>query len=120
MRQRRITDESSQYEGPTHLRALKIGAQAVGALVLGALAVGALAIGALAIGRLVIGRTRIRRLEIDELLVGRLDITESVIAPSTPAVKNIAAKKQQGERFNQPTAVDRVINKFLGLLVGFG
>ena len=35
-------------KAPTHIDALKIGAQAVGALALGALAVGALAIGALA------------------------------------------------------------------------
>jgi hypothetical protein len=56
-------------KAPTHIDALKIGAQAVGALAFGALAVGALAIGALAIGRLVIGRSRIRRLEIDELVV---------------------------------------------------
>ena len=107
-------------KAPTHIDALKIGAQAVGALALGALAVGALAIGALAIGRLVIGRSRIRRLEIDELVVARLHVTESLTAPSTPAVDNIGAKKQQSRRFNQPKTVDRAINKFFGLLVGLG
>jgi deazaflavin-dependent oxidoreductase (nitroreductase family) len=107
-------------KAPTHIDALKIGAQAVGALALGVLAVGALAIGALAIGRLVIGRSRIRRLEIDELVVARLHITESLTAPSTPAVDNIGAKKQQSRRFNQPKTVDRAINKFFGRLVGLG
>ena len=119
MRHRPIADDAND-EGPTRIHALKIGAQAVGALALGALAVGAVAIGALAIGRLVIGRSRIRRLEIDELVVARLHITESLTAPSTPAVDNIGAKKQQSERFNQPTTVDRAINKFFGLLVGLG
>jgi deazaflavin-dependent oxidoreductase (nitroreductase family) len=108
-------------KAPTHIDALKIGAQAVGAPALGVLAVGALAIGALAIGRLVIGRSRIRRLEIDELVVARLHVTESVTATSTPAVDNIFwAKKQQSRRFNQPKTVDRAINKFFGLLVGLG
>ena len=105
---------------PNRIHALKIGAQAVGALALGALAIGALAIGALAIGRLVIGRSRIRRLEIDELVVARLHVTESVTAPSTPAADNIGAKKQQRSHFNQPTTVDRAINKLFGLLVGLG
>ena len=107
-------------KAPTHIDALKIGAQAVVALALGALAVGALAIGALAVGRLVIGRSRIRRLEIDELVVARLHVTESLTATSTPAVDNIGAKKQQSRRFNQPKTVDRAINKFFGLLVGLG
>jgi deazaflavin-dependent oxidoreductase (nitroreductase family) len=107
-------------KSPTHIDALKIGAEAVGALALGALAVGVLAMGALAIGRLVIGRSRIRRLEIDELVVARLHVTETVTARSTPAVDNIGAKEQQSRRFNQPKMVDRVINKFFGLLVGLG
>jgi deazaflavin-dependent oxidoreductase (nitroreductase family) len=107
-------------EAPTHIPALKIGAQAVAALALGALAVGALAIGALVIGRLVIGRSRIRRLEIDELVVTRLHVTESVTTPSRPPVDNLGAKKQQSRRFNQPTTVDRAINKLFGLLVGLG
>jgi deazaflavin-dependent oxidoreductase (nitroreductase family) len=119
VRHRPIADDAND-EGPTHIHALKIGAQAVGALALGALAVGALAIGALAIGRLVIGRSRIRRLEIGELVVARLHVMESLNAPSTPAVDNIGAKKQQSERFNQPTTVDRAINKLFGLLVGLG
>ena len=89
------------------MRALKIGAQAVGALAVGALAIGALAIGTLAIGRLVIGRSRIRRLEIDELVVARLHVTKSLTVPSTPAVGNDRAKKQESERFDQPTTVDR-------------
>jgi hypothetical protein len=105
---------------PNHIRALKIGAWAVGALAVGTLAIGALAIGALAIGRLVIGRSRIRRLEIDELVVARLDVTESLTAPSIPAVDNDRAKKQEGEHFNQPTTVDRAINKLFGFLVGLG
>ena len=120
MRQQRITDESSQYEGPTHVPALKIAAQAVGALALGALAVGALAIGALAIGRLVIGRARIRRLEIDELVVARLHVTDSLTAPSKPAVEKDPAKKEESKHFNQPTTFDRVINKLFGLVVGLG
>lgn len=99
-------ESMSNDEAPTRIHALKIGAQAVGALALGALAVGALAIGALAISRLVIGRSRIRRLEIDELVVARLHITESLAAPSTPAVDNIGATKQQSGRFNQPTTAD--------------
>jgi deazaflavin-dependent oxidoreductase (nitroreductase family) len=107
-------------KAPTRIHALRIGAQAVGALALGALAVGALAIGALAIGRLVIGRSRIRRFEIDELVVTRLHVTESVTTPSGPPVGNIGATKQQSRRFNQPTTVDRAINKLFGLLVGFG
>jgi deazaflavin-dependent oxidoreductase (nitroreductase family) len=110
----------SNDQAPARIHPLKIGAQAVGALALGALAVGALAIGALAVGRLVIGRSRIRRLAIDELVVARLHITESLTAPSTPAVDNIGAKKQQSGRFNQPTTVDRAINKLFGLLVGLG
>src|ERR671919_1576449 len=104
----------------TRIHALRIGAQAVGALALGALAVGALAIGALAIGRLVIGRSRIRRFEIDELVVTRLHVTESVTTPSRPPVDNIGAAKQQSCRFNQPTTVDRAINKLFGLLDGLG
>jgi hypothetical protein len=121
MRHRPIADElesMSNDKVPTPIHTLKIGAQAVGALVLGALAIGALAIRALAIGRLVIGRSRIRRLEIDELVVARLHVTESVAAPSKPAVDG--AKKQQSGRFNQPTTVDRAINKLFGLLVGLG
>jgi hypothetical protein len=89
------------------MRPLKIGAQAVGALAVGALAMGALAIGTLAIGRLVIGRSRIRRLEIDELVVARLHVTESLTVPSTPAVENDRAKKQESERFDQRTTLDR-------------
>jgi deazaflavin-dependent oxidoreductase (nitroreductase family) len=113
-------ESMSKDDLPTRLRALKIGAQAMGALALGALAIGALAIGALAIGRLVIGRSRIRRLEIDELVVTRLHVSESFTVPSTPAVEHIGAKKQQSGHFNQPTTVDRAINKLFGLLVGFG
>lgn len=101
-------------------RALKIGAQAVGALALGALAVGALAIGALAIGRLAIGRSRIRRLEIDELVVSRLHVMQSLAAPSMLAVGDIGVEKKQSGRFNQPTMVDRTINKVFGFLVGLG
>jgi deazaflavin-dependent oxidoreductase (nitroreductase family) len=107
-------------KAPTRIHALKIGAQAVGALALGALAVGALAIGALAIGRLVIGRSRIRRFEIDELLITRLQVTESVTTPSGPPVDNLGAMKQPSTRFNQPTTVDRAINKLFGVLVGLG
>ena len=105
---------------PAHIRALQIAAQAVGALAVGALAIGALAIGALAIGRLVIGRSRIRRLQIDELVVARLQVTDSLTTPSTPAVKNDRAEKPESERFNQPTTLDRAFNKLFGLLVGFG
>ena len=105
---------------PAHIRALKIAAQAVGALAVGALAIGALAIGALAIGRLVIGRSRIRRLQIDELVVARLQVTDSLTTPSTPAVKNDRAEKPESEHFNQPTTLDRAFNKLFGLLVGFG
>ena len=68
---------------------------------------GALAIGTLAIGRLVIGRSRIRRLEIDELVVARLRVTESLTVPSALAVENDRGKKQESERFDQPTTVDR-------------
>jgi len=102
------------------MQTLKRGAQAVGALAVGALALGALAIGALAIGRLVIGRTRIRRLEIEELVVRKLQITDSPSAPHATAVENDQPKKPEGERFNQPTAIDRAINKLFGLFVGFG
>jgi deazaflavin-dependent oxidoreductase (nitroreductase family) len=106
---------------PTHIHALRIGAQAVGALAIGALAVGALAVGALTIGRLVIGRSRIRRLEIDELVVGRLHVRETLTTPSTPAIEdNAAGTKQQSGRFSQPTTVDQAINKLFGLLVGLG
>jgi deazaflavin-dependent oxidoreductase (nitroreductase family) len=104
----------------THLRALKIGAGALGALAVGALAIGALAIGALTVGRLVIGRSRIRRLDIDELVVGSLHVTDSLSAPSTTAVENDQAKKRETQNFNQPTTLDRAINKLFGLLVGFG
>lgn len=99
--------------------ASKIGAQAVGALALGALAIGALAIGALAIGRLAIGRSRIRRLEIDELVVAKLHVMESLTKPAL-AVDSLGVKKTQSGRFNQPTTVDRTINKLFGLLVGLG
>jgi deazaflavin-dependent oxidoreductase (nitroreductase family) len=102
------------------IRGLKIGSLAVGALALGALAVGALAVGAVAIGRLAIGRSRIRRLEIDELVVGRLQVTDSLTTPSTAVVENDPAKKQDSKHFNQPTTVDRAINKLFGLLVGLG
>jgi len=105
---------------PPHIQTLKLGAQAVGALAVGALALGALAIGALAIGRLVIGRTRIRRREIDELVVRRLQITDSLSAPRAAALENDWPKKIERERFNQPTALDRAINKLFGLFVGFG
>ena len=105
---------------PAHIRALQIAAQAVGALAVGALAIGALAIGALAIGRLVIGRSRIRRLQIDELVVARLQVTDSLTTPSTPAVKNDRAEKPESEHFDQPTTLDRAFNKLFGLLVGFG
>jgi deazaflavin-dependent oxidoreductase (nitroreductase family) len=123
VRHRPIADELESISNdklPARIHALRIGGQAVGALALGALGIGALAIGALAIGRLVIGRPRIRRLEIDDLVVARLHVTESLSAPSTPAVDNIGAKKQQSGRFNQPTTVDRAINKLFGFLVGFG
>jgi deazaflavin-dependent oxidoreductase (nitroreductase family) len=105
---------------PARAHALKIGAEAVGALAVGALAVGALAIGALAIGRLAIGRSRIRRLEIDELVVARLQVMESLAAPSTATDDNTRPKKLQRARFNQPTTVDRTINKLFGFLVGLG
>ena len=105
---------------PTRAHAVKIGAEAVGALALGALAVGALAIGALAVGRLAIGRSRIRRLEIDELVVARLQVMESITAPSTRAGDNTQATKPQRTRFNQPTTVDRAINRLFGFLVGLG
>ncbi len=110
----------SNEKVPPHIRALKIGAQAVGALAVGALAIGALSIGALAIGRLVIGRSRIRRLEIDELVVARLHVTDSLTVPSTPAIENDLAKKQESEHFNPPTTLDRAFNKLFGLLVGLG
>jgi len=87
---------------PAHIRALQIAAQAVGALAVGALAIGALAIGALAIGRLVIGRSRIRRLQIDELVVARLQVTDSLTTPSTPAVKNDRAEKPESEPSTNP------------------
>jgi len=123
MRHRSILDERqsmSNDDVSTRMRALKIGTQAAGALALGAFALGALAIGALAIGRLVIGRSRIRRLEIDELVVARVDVRESLAAPSAPTTDNTEVKKQQDERFNQPTTVDRTINKLFGILVGLG
>ena len=123
MRHRPIGDELKSVSNDKvlpHIRALKIGAQAVGALALGALAIGALAIGALAIGQLVIGRSRIRRLEIGELVVARLHVTESLAAPSMPAVDNVGVEQQQGGRFNRPTTVDRAINKLFGLLIGLG
>jgi deazaflavin-dependent oxidoreductase (nitroreductase family) len=104
----------------THIDALKIGVQAVGALALGALAIGALAIGALAIGRLVIGRARIRQLEVNNLVVAKLHITESLTVPSPRAVDTIMAEKQQIMRFNQPTTIDRAINRLFGFLVGLG
>ncbi|HXV84526.1 MAG TPA: hypothetical protein VEG60_32145, partial [Candidatus Binatia bacterium] len=109
----------SNDETSARIQALKIGAQAVGALALGALAIGALAIGALAIGRLAIGRSRIRRLEIDELVVARLHVIESVTKPA-PAVEKDGVEKQQSVRFDQPTTVDRAINKLFGFLVGLG
>jgi deazaflavin-dependent oxidoreductase (nitroreductase family) len=110
----------SNEKVPPHIRALKIGAQAVGALAVGALAIGALSIGALAIGRLVIGRSRIRRLEIDELVVARVHVTDSLTVPSTPAIENDLAKKQESEHFSPPTTLDRAFNKLFGLLVGLG
>lgn len=67
-----------------------------------------------------IGRSRIRRVEIDELVVTRLHVTESVTTPSGPPVDNRETTKQQSRRFNQPTTVDRAINKLFGLLVGLG
>jgi deazaflavin-dependent oxidoreductase (nitroreductase family) len=105
---------------PARIHAVKIGADAVGALAVGALAIGALAIGAVAIGRLAIRSSRIRRLQIDELVVARLQVMESLTAPNTAATDNTVAKKQQSGHFNQPTAVDRAINKVFGLLVGLG
>jgi deazaflavin-dependent oxidoreductase (nitroreductase family) len=102
---------------PARIHAVKIGAEAVGALAVGALAVGALAIGALAIGRLAIGRSRIRRLEIDELVVARLQVIETITAPSTTTGENTGTKRP---RFNQPTTVERTINKLFGFLVGLG
>jgi deazaflavin-dependent oxidoreductase (nitroreductase family) len=104
---------------PARIHAAKIGAEAV-ALALGALAIGALAVGALAIGRLAIGRSRIRRLEIDELVVKRLQVVASLTAPSAATGDTTGGKKHQSGRFNQPTTVDRVINKVFGLLVGLG
>jgi len=123
MRHRSIVEERqsmSNDDVPTRMHALKIGAQAPGALALGAFALGALAIGALAIGRLVIGRSRIRRLEIDELVVARVDVRESLAAPSAPTTDNTEVKKHQNACFNQPTTVDRTINKLFGILVGLG
>ncbi len=105
---------------PSHIHALKIGAQTAGALAVGALAIGALAIGALAIGRLVIGRSRIRRLEIDELVVTRLHVMQSIGAPSRSDVNNVGGKKPLAERFKQPSTLDRAINKVFGFLVGLG
>jgi hypothetical protein len=99
---------------------LKLGAQATGALAVGALAVGALAIGALVIGRLAIGRSRIRRLEIDELVVSRLHVVRSFIAPGTSRVGDSGAQKKTSARFDQPTTLDRAINKVFGFLVGLG
>jgi deazaflavin-dependent oxidoreductase (nitroreductase family) len=110
----------SNDKEPTHNRTLKLGAQAVGALAIGALAMGALAIGALAIGRLVIGRSRIRRLEIDELVVGKLQVTESPTMPRAAAAENAWPKKPDSQRFDQPRALDRAINKLFGLVVGLG
>ena len=115
-----VVESMSNDRIPAHIWALQIAAQAVGALAVGALAIGALAIGALAIGRLVIGRSRIRRLQIDELVVARLQVTDSLTTPSTPAVKNDRAEKPESERFTQPTTFDRAFNKLFGLLVGFG
>ena len=89
-------------------------AQAIGALAVGALAVGALALGAVAIGRLAVGRSRIRRLEIDELVVRRVHIIERLTTPST------VANDQRQMRFNEPTFVERFINKLIGLIVGLG
>ena len=104
----------------TRIRALKVGAQAMGALAVGALAIGALAIGALAIGRLMIGRSRIRRLEIDELVVGHLQVADSLTTPRSPGLENERAKKAKNQHFNQPTMLDRAINKLFGLLIGLG
>jgi len=89
-------------------------AQAVGALAVGALALGVLAIGAVTIGRLAIGRSRVRRLEIDELVVRRVHIIERLTTPST------LANNEQQTHFNEPTSVERFINKLFGLIVGFG
>ena len=113
-------EPNSNHSIPVRIRALKIGAESVGAVAAGALAVGALAIGALAIGQLVIGRSRIRKLEIDDLVVGRLHVMETLTTPVTPAASDIGATKQQSGRFDQPTTVDRAINKLFGLLVGLG
>ena len=107
-------------KAPVHIRAMKVGAQSVGALAVAALAMGALAIGALAIGRLVIGRSRIRRLEIDQLVVGSVHVTDSLTAPNMPALEENQAKKPESEHFNQPTTLDRAINKLFGILVGLG
>ena len=107
-------------KAPVHIRAMKVGAQSVGALAVAALAMGTLAIGALAIGRLVIGRSRIRRLEIDELVVGSVHVTDSLTAPNMPALEENQAKKPESEHFNQPTTLDRTINKLFGILVGLG
>jgi deazaflavin-dependent oxidoreductase (nitroreductase family) len=89
-------------------------AQAIGALAVGALAFGALALGALAIGRLAIGRSRIRRLEIDELVVRRVHSTERLTTPSA------VANDEQQTHFNEPTSVERFINKLVGVIVGLG
>ena len=110
----------SNEKVPTRIRGLKIGAQAVGALAVGALAMGALAIGALAIGRLVIARSRIQRLEIDELVVGSLHVTDSPTTSRPSGLENERAKNAESQHFNQPTKLDRAINKVFGLLVGFG
>jgi deazaflavin-dependent oxidoreductase (nitroreductase family) len=118
-----MTDElksASNDKVPTRIGVPKVGTQAAGALAVGALAMGALAIGALAVGRLVIGRSRIGRLEIDELVVGRLHVTHSLSAPSTPTVENEGANKQGNEDYNRPTTLARTFNKLFGLLVGFG
>jgi deazaflavin-dependent oxidoreductase (nitroreductase family) len=118
-----MTDElksASNDKLSTRIAVPKVGAQAVGALAVGALAMGALAIGALAVGRLVIGRSRIRRLEIDELVVGTLHVTHSLSEPSTPAVENERAQKQENQDYNKPTTLARAFNKLFGLLVGFG
>jgi deazaflavin-dependent oxidoreductase (nitroreductase family) len=110
----------SNEKVPTRIRGLKIGAQAVGALAVGALAMGALAIGALAIGRLVIARSRIHRLKIDELVVGSLHVTDSPTTSRPSGLENERAKNAESRHFNQPTTLDRAINKVFGLLVGFG
>ena len=89
-------------------------AQAVGALAVGALALGVLAIGAVTIGRLAIGRSRVRRLEIDELVVRRVHIIERLTTPST------LANNEQQTHFNEPTSVERFINKLFGLIVDLG